>query len=191
MSEKENRCALDQGSDPGRLRKCPNRQKSRYLRAALTRAHGRPATLVRQAPRPTSRRSNPNPARPISTSSSSARASPASGLPITCSATARKSPSSSWRGARHWAAPGTCSAIPASAPIPTCTRSAIASAPGAVKRRSPTVRRSSSTCATRRPKPESTARSVSTHGSLRRNGRRTMRVGASRQRASTRANTSR
>ena len=48
------------------------------------------------------------------------------------------------RARRRWAAPGTSSAIRASAPTATCTRSATASNPGARRRRSPTARRSSS-----------------------------------------------
>ena len=48
------------------------------------------------------------------------------------------------KGARRWAAPGISSAIRASAPTATCTRSATASNRGARRRRSPTAPRSSS-----------------------------------------------
>ena len=61
------------------------------------------------------------------------------------------------RGARPTsAAPGTSSAIPGSAPTPTCTRSASASSRGPRRRRSPTAPRSSTTSARPRPSTGST-----------------------------------
>ena len=86
------------------------------------------------------------------------------------------------RGARaRSAAPGTCSATPASAPTPTCTRSATRSgrgpnakaiADGAVDPRA--------TCATRRASTASTATSASATAWSRAAGRRATRAGRSR-----------
>ena len=59
-------------------------------------------------------------------------------------------------GARgHPAAPGTCSATPASARTPTCTPSATSSSRGATRTRSPTATRSWPTCARRRARTAS------------------------------------
>ena len=62
---------------------------------------------------------------------------------ITCRRAARGQRTRSSRRATRSAAPGICSAIPASARTPTCTRSAIRSGRGRAARRSPTARRSS------------------------------------------------
>ena len=82
--------------------------------------------------------------RNTTTCSSSAPASPESAPPSTCIRGARARATSSSKAARRWAAPGISSAIRASAPTATCTRSATASSRGARRRRSPTARRSSS-----------------------------------------------
>ena len=61
-----------------------------------------------------------------------------------------------WRAATPSAAHGICSAIPASAPIPTCTRWATPSSRGEKPRPSPTGHRSANMCARRRAKTAST-----------------------------------
>ena len=70
---------------------------------------------------------------------------------------------SSSKAATPSAAPGICSAIPASAPTATCSRSAIPSSRGPSRRRSPTARASSTTCARPRPRTASTGRSAYHH----------------------------
>ena len=63
------------------------------------------------------------------------------------------------------AAPGTCSATPASAPTRTCSPSATRSARGRMRRRSPTARRSSTTSGKPHARTASTATSASGIGS--------------------------
>ena len=71
--------------------------------------------------------------------------------------------SSSSRAATASAAPGICSAIPASAPTATCSRSAIRSSHGPSRRRSPTARASSTMSARPRPRTASTGKSAFNH----------------------------
>ena len=69
------------------------------------------------------------------------------------------------RRATPSAARGTCSATPASAPTPTCSRSATRSVRGTARSRSPTATRSCSTSRTPPPRPASTSTSASTTAS--------------------------
>ena len=90
------------------------------------------------------------------------------------------------RGARRTsAAPGTSSAIPGSAPTPTCTRWATTSGPGPRRRRSPTAPRSSTTSATPPARAGSRRRSASATASSAPSGRARRRAGASRPSAAT------
>ena len=77
-------------------------------------------------------------------------------------------PTPSSRRATRPAAPGTCSATPASARTPTCTRSATSSSRGATRTRSPAPTRSSPTCARPRRRTASTAHIRFRHKVLRR-----------------------